>query len=70
MAAGLLPSAPADPFSATHLYFDMEPARIWSVGQNGTNEGGFGDGENLGRPDDLSWPSTMPGDSAKRAPHR
>ncbi len=58
--AGLLPADPADPFSSTSLHWKAEPPRIWSVGENGTDEGGEGDGENLGRPADLVWPLSGP----------
>lgn len=57
--AGLLPSAPADPFSDAHLYLGLNPPRVWSVAENGVDDGGAGDGQNLGRPPDLAWP--LPG---------
>ena len=55
--SGLLPAAPADPFNNGALRLDLVAPRIWSVGGNGTDEGGAGDGENLGQPDDLVWPA-------------
>jgi hypothetical protein len=56
VTAGLLPAAPADPFSTTALHFDLVAPRLWSVGPNGINEKGEGNGENPGRPLDLVWP--------------
>lgn len=53
--AGLVADAPQDPFSATTLRCDVATARIWSVGLNGTDEGGKGDGANIGRPEDFVW---------------
>lgn len=57
LTAGLLAEPPADPFSSAALRVDLNAGRIWSVGGNGTDEGGAGDGENIGQPDDLVWPS-------------
>lgn len=57
IAAGLLAEPPADPFTREALYYDLENPRIWSAGENGTDEGGAGNGENIGRPDDLTWPA-------------
>lgn len=57
LTAGLLPEPPADPFGEGSLRQDPNPPRIWSLGANGTDEGGAGDGENLGLPDDLAWPA-------------
>lgn len=57
LAAGLLPEPAADPFGANALRLDLNPPRFWSLGANGTDEGGAGDGENLGMPDDLTWPT-------------
>ncbi|MFH1496966.1 MAG: hypothetical protein ABII82_03990 [Verrucomicrobiota bacterium] len=57
--AGLLDSTPADPFSDGPLLIDPQHARVWSVGPDGVDQGGEGDGENLGRPDDLAWPSVL-----------
>lgn len=56
IAAGLLSEPPADPFSATTLRADLRAPRFWSVAENGVDDGGDGDGENLGRPPDLTWP--------------
>jgi len=67
VAGGLLPAAPADPFSAAPLLIDVKSPRIWSVGENGVDDGGAGDGENEGRPLDLTWPATM---KAPTAPTR
>jgi len=56
IAAGLLAEPPADPFSTDPLLYKLHPPAIWSVGTNGTDDGGAGDGENTGQPADLSWP--------------
>lgn len=60
-AAGLLAAAPDDPFDSGALRMDATEgaARIWSVGMDGADEGGAGDGENIGRPDDLAWPAGL-----------
>jgi hypothetical protein len=60
VTAGLLAEAPPDPFSAGSLSMDLSPPRVWSVGENGINEGGGGDGDNMGRPPDLTWPFPWP----------
>ncbi len=57
LETGLLAAAPADPFGDGALRVDPERARVWSVGPDGVDQGGQGDGENLGRPDDLAWPA-------------
>lgn len=58
IAAGLLASAPADPFTHAEMRSNTSNRpRLWSAGVNGTDEGGGGDGDNSGRPDDLTWPS-------------
>jgi hypothetical protein len=57
--AGLLATPPTDPFSSEPLRYKLTPATIWSVGVNGTDDGGAGDGENLGQPPDLVWPSGL-----------
>lgn len=58
VAAGLLTAPPDDPFGEGPLRCDpTNRPRIWSVGANGTDEGGTGDGDNTGRPPDLTWPS-------------
>lgn len=57
VTAGLLPAPPADPFAKTLLHFNLAKRRVWSVGENGIDDGGLGDGENTGRPPDLVWPS-------------
>ncbi|CAM3132452.1 hypothetical protein [Rariglobus hedericola] len=58
--ARLIPAAPADPFSDGALRYETSPlrARIWSLGENGIDDGGQGSGENVGRPLDLTWPAT------------
>lgn len=61
-AAGLVADAPQDPFSMTALRCDVAAARVWSVGINGTDEGGAGDGENIGRPLDFAWPQHLSAD--------
>ncbi|MDR1282490.1 MAG: hypothetical protein LBK99_16970, partial [Opitutaceae bacterium] len=54
---GLLVSAPVDPFgNGEPLRSDLQRPRIWSVGIDGVDQGGFGNGENVGQPDDLVWP--------------
>jgi hypothetical protein len=61
VAAGLLADAPVDPFSTTSLRVELsDPSHIWSTGEDGIDNGGLGDGENIGRPADLSWPLPMP----------
>lgn len=57
--AGLLAADPADPFADGALRIDAKRARVWSVGPDGVDQGGEGDGENLGRPDDLAWPAVF-----------
>jgi hypothetical protein len=57
VAAKLLPIAPPDPFSAGPLRYDLNQARVWSVGPNYTDDGGEGTGENVGQPLDLVWPA-------------
>lgn len=57
--AGLLAADPADPFADGALRVDPQRARVWSVGPDGVDQGGEGDGENLGRPDDLAWPAVF-----------
>lgn len=59
VTAGLLSEAPADPFGSATLRLDLKPARLWSVAANGTDDGGEGDGENLGQPADLVWPAAQ-----------
>jgi hypothetical protein len=56
VTAGLLSQPPADPFSTSALRSDLSSPRLWSVAENGIDDGGTGDGENLGRPPDLTWP--------------
>lgn len=56
ITAGLLPAPPDDPFSTHSLHFDLTAPRLWSVGENGIDDGGEGGGENMGRPLDLTWP--------------
>lgn len=57
VAAGLLAEPPADPFSQGTLRLALKPARIWSVGLDGADDGGSGEGENEGLPPDLTWPA-------------
>jgi hypothetical protein len=57
--AGLLSAPPPDPFSSEPLRCKLTPATIWSVGADGTDDGGSGDGENLGQPPDLTWPAAI-----------
>jgi hypothetical protein len=57
ITAGFLAEPPVDPFSTEPLHYKLTPPAIWSVGANGTDESGAGDGENLGQPDDLTWPA-------------
>lgn len=58
MAAGLLTTPPADPFGDAPLCLDTKNRpRIWSVGVNGTDDGGPGNGDNTGRPPDFTWPA-------------
>jgi hypothetical protein len=57
VAAGLLAGPPQDPFGDGVLRVDLKPPRIWSVGANGVDNGGNGAGENIGHPDDYTWPS-------------
>lgn len=53
---GLLPDAPADPFSAAALLVDpAPPARVWSVYADGEDQGGEAVPGNLGQPPDLVW---------------
>jgi hypothetical protein len=59
VAEGVLPAAPADPFSAESLFVDLKASHIWSVGENGVDDGGAGNGENVGRPLDLVWPAAF-----------
>ena len=59
LTAGLLAAPPADPFSQASLRFELNPARIWSAGPNGVDNGGAGDGENQGNPPDLTWPAQL-----------
>jgi hypothetical protein len=60
VTAGLLAEPPADPFSTEPLRYKLTPPAIWSVAADGTDDGGAGDGENLGQPDDLTWPLPKP----------
>jgi hypothetical protein len=54
---GLLTRLPLDPFGdGEPLRCDLQRPRIWSIGINGSDDGGFGNGENIGQPDDLVWP--------------
>ncbi|AHF91974.1 hypothetical protein OPIT5_18850 [Opitutaceae bacterium TAV5] len=54
---GLLAAEPVDPFgNGEPLRSDLQKPRIWSVGIDGVDNGGFGNGENVGQPDDLVWP--------------
>lgn len=56
IAAGLLPAAPADPFSDAPLRFDLGPrARIWSVHLDAADQGGEPVLGNTGQPADLVW---------------
>ena len=59
VTAGLLPAAPADPFSNQSLRLELTPPRIWSLGANGIDDGGAGDGDNVGRPADFTWPAGL-----------
>jgi len=59
VTAGLLPAPPADPFAKGPLHFDLVKPRIWSVGENAVDDGGDGNGENVGRPADLTWPAPV-----------
>jgi len=59
VTAGVLDEPPSDPFSTKPLRYKLAPPFIWSVGANGTDEGGAGDGDNMGQPDDLVWPSGL-----------
>lgn len=59
VAAGLLPAAPADPFSDSPLRCETAPAaeaRVWSVFIDGADDGGAGEPGNIGMPADLVWP--------------
>jgi hypothetical protein len=40
--ARLLPSVPEDPFTAAPMHYDPHRGIIWSVGENGTDDGGVG----------------------------
>ncbi len=56
VAAGLLPAAPADPFSEGPLRLGLGPeARVWSVYLNATDDGGTAVEGNSGQPADLVW---------------
>jgi hypothetical protein len=39
--AGLLDELPADSYSRTSLLYSRERRRLWSVGENGVDDGGF-----------------------------
>lgn len=56
VARGVLPAAPADPFSEGDLVYSLgfEP-RVWSVFLNGTDDGGRLENGNSGLPEDLVW---------------
>lgn len=68
VAAGLLAAPPQDPFGDEALRLDLSPPRIWSVGANGIDDGGNGDGQNLGTPDDYTWPARCMGPLPPRFP--
>ena len=56
VAAGILSAPPADPFSDGPLRFELGPApRVWSVYQDGEDNGGRSVEGNVGQPDDLVW---------------
>lgn len=57
VTAGLLTEPPADPFSTEPLHLKLTPPVIWSIGPNGIDDGGAGDGDNVGQPPDLVWPA-------------
>lgn len=59
VTAGLLAAPPSDPFSSGPLHRSFKPARLWSVGPDGIDNGGVGDGENQGYPPDLTWPARL-----------
>ncbi|MGV3614938.1 MAG: hypothetical protein ACO1SV_06345 [Fimbriimonas sp.] len=40
--AGLIASLPIDPYGAGNLVYDAKRGRLWSVGQNGSDDGGKG----------------------------
>ncbi len=64
VADGLLDAVPADPFAGAPLHYSAERGVIWSVGQDGKDDGGKddGDAEKRGQPDwtlpDAVWPVT------------
>jgi hypothetical protein len=56
VAAGVLPAAPADPFSDGPLRCDTgENARVWSIHFDGVDDGGEPVEGNTGIPPDLVW---------------
>jgi len=56
VAAGILPGAPADPFSDAPLRLSLDDTpRIWSVYLNGKDDGGQPIEGNTGQPEDLVW---------------
>ncbi|TVR50348.1 MAG: hypothetical protein EA425_10180 [Puniceicoccaceae bacterium] len=50
-----LPPLPQDPFSGKPFRFDPERGLLWSVGPNGRDNGGTGDGRNFGNSPDMIW---------------
>jgi hypothetical protein len=59
LTTGFLSEVPTDPFSAGALRLELNPPRIWSVGEDGVDGGGEGTGGNSGRPPDLVWPAPI-----------
>jgi hypothetical protein len=58
VARGLLPAAPADPFSTASLRYSLGAnPRIWSVFADGRDDGGVLVDSNSGQPADLVWPA-------------
>ncbi len=56
VAAGIQPSAPADPFSDAPLRLSLnDTPRVWSVHADGKDDGGQPVEANSGQPDDLVW---------------
>ncbi len=65
IAAGVLVEPPQDPFGEGALRLDLDVPRLWSVGVDGVDDGGEGNGDNLGLPPDFTWP--LPLDSFSKA---
>jgi len=68
VAEGLIAAPPADPFSGGTLHYSAAPPRVWSVGENGKDDGGKSTGEGPWAAADAVWPIDPPSGKAGGTP--